>query len=252
MSVQTQRWCAWCGPAIIAVFFVGFAGVARFMPPPSPTLSPDEVAAIFREHPDRIRVGLLMGMFAIGLIVPWGATLAVQLKRVEGRFSPLSYAQLASSVLVPVVFWLPMMCWLIAAYRPDQRLPSDLVLLNDAGWLMFVAMVFGGPPWLGSTGLAILRDRAVERGVEPVFPRWSGYLTLWVLLLIVPGCLCVFFTTGPFAWNGLMAFWVVLTVFACWVLVMSKLMLDAVAHQVRYEPGDEPADVPVDERVARG
>jgi hypothetical protein len=127
-----------------------------------------------------------------------------------------------------------MMCWLIAAYRPDQRSPSDLVLLNDAGWLMFVAMVFGGPPWLGSTGLAILRDR----GADPVFPRWSGYLTLWVLLLIVPGCLCVFFTAGPFAWNGLIAFWVVLSVFASWVLVMSKLLLDAVRHQVRHEPVD--------------
>jgi hypothetical protein len=240
MSVQTQRWCAWCGPAIIVVFFVGFAGVARFMPPPPPTLAPDDVARIFREHPERIRVGLLMGMFAIGLIVPWSAALTVQLKRVEGRFSPLSYTQLASSVLVPVVFWLPMMCWLIAAYRPDQRAASDLVLLNDAGWLMFVAMVFGGPPWLGSTGLAILRDR----GVDPVFPRWCGYLTLWVLLLIVPGCLCVFFTAGPFAWNGLMAFWVVLSVFAGWVLVMSKLLLDAVAHQRRHEP--------VDGRVARG
>jgi hypothetical protein len=216
---------------IIGVFFVGFWIVAGFMPPPSPTLGADEVAAIFREHPDRIRIGLLMGMFAIGLIVPWGATLAVQLKRIEGRFSPLSYAQLASSVLVLVVFWMPMMCWLIAAYRPELRSPSDLVLLNDAGWLMFVAMVFGGPPWLGSTGLAILRDR----GVEPVFPRWSGYLTLWVLLLIVPGCLCVFFTAGPFAWNGLMAFWVVLSVFAGWVLVMSKLLLDAVGHQVRHE-----------------
>jgi hypothetical protein len=234
MSVQTQRWCAWCGPAIIGVFFVGFWVVARFMPPPSPTLSPDDVARIFREHPDRIRIGLLMGMFTIGLIVPWGATLAVQLKRVEGRFSPLSYAQLASSVLVPVVFWMPMMCWLIAAYRPDQRSASDLVLLNDTGWLMFVAMVFGGPPWLGSTALVILRDRSFD----PVFPRWSGYLTVWVLLLIIPGCLCLFFTTGPFAWNGLMAFWVVLSVFACWVLVMSKLLLDAVRHQVRVESGE--------------
>jgi len=231
MSIRTQRLCAWCGPAIIAVFFVGFWPVAGFMPPPSPTLTGPEVAAIYQAHPNAIRIGLLMGMVAIGFMVPWGGALAVQLKRIEGRSSPMAYAELGSSVLVPVVFWMPMMCWLIAAYRPFDRSPSDMLMLNDAGWLMFVGMVFGGPPWLGSTGLAILRDRSAS----PVFPRWSAYLTFWVLLLIEPGCLCVFFQAGPFAWNGLMAFWVVLTVFAAWVLVMSKLLLDAVAGQAREE-----------------
>jgi hypothetical protein len=225
--------CAWCGPVVIAVFFVGFWPVAGFMPPPSPRLPAGEVAQIYTAHPDRIRIGLLMGMFAIGLMVPWGAALAVQLKRIEGRYSPLAYTELASSVLVPVVFWLPMMCWLIAAYRPFDRTPEEMRLLNDAGWLMFVAMVFGGPPWLGSTVLAILRDRRPD----PIFPRWGGYLTGWVLLLIVPGCLCVFFTAGPFAWNGLMAFWVVLTVFAAWVLVMSGLMLAAVRGQDQESGG---------------
>jgi hypothetical protein len=179
---------------------------------------------MYRDHADRIRIGLLMGLLAICFILPWAGALSWQLNRIEGRATPLSYAQLGAAVLAPVAFILPMMCWLIASYRPDTRSVEITTTLHEAGWLLFVMVVFSGPPWLLSIAVAILQDRR-ER---PLFPRWSACFTIWAELLFVPGCLAVFFKSGPLAWNGLFVFWMPFGAFTLWLLVMSKLMLDVI------------------------
>jgi hypothetical protein len=102
-------------------------------------------------------------------------------------------------------------------------------LLNDIGWLFFVGAIFSGPPWPIAVGATILRDRRAE----PIFPRWSGYYNIWVGILFIPGAICVFFQSGPFAWNGIFAFWLVIVAFATWVLVQSALMLRAIENQSR-------------------
>jgi hypothetical protein len=226
VNASSQRLCAWAGPACIVVFFVGFWPIAGFMPPPSPTNSPAQVAAFYAEHTTAIRLGLVIGMFAAALLGMWSGGISVQLKRIEGIHSPLTYAQLVLGAALPLIFILPMMFWEVAAFRPD-RPAGETVLLNDLGWLPFVGVVFTGVPWAIAIGLAILRDPRPE----PVFPRWSGYLTLWVSLIFTPGCLVVFFKTGPFAWNGPLAFWMVILVFAGWSLMFSWLLLRAIDRQ---------------------
>jgi len=52
------------------------------------------------------------------------------------------------------------------------------------------------------------------------FPRWVGYLQIWVSLSFLPAALAFFFKTGPFAWNGLMVWWVPLTTFSAWFAVI--------------------------------
>ena len=42
---------------------------------------------------------------------------------------------------------------------------------------------------------------------------------------IVPGGFAYFFRTGPFAWNGLLAFWIAAGAFFVWILVMTRLTL---------------------------
>ena len=88
--------------------------------------------------------------------------------------------------------------------------------LNDFAWLSFVT-VFSPPlAQYACIGLAVLMDK----GTQTIFPRWLGFLNLWVVLLIIPSGLAVFFKTGPFAWNGLRAFWLAIAAFGSWVSVM--------------------------------
>lgn len=223
MSTTTERWCIWCGPTLLAVFFIGFWPIARFMPPTAPGIAPEAVARMYVEHANSIRIGLLMGLFAIFFFIPWASALVVALRRIEGTSTPMAYTQLATAVTLPIVFLLPMMAWLIASYRPETRSAEITSTLHDAGWLLFVVVVFPGPPLMLSAAIPILRDR----GERPVFPRWAAYFSIWAEFLYMPGAFAVFFKDGPVAWNGIFAFWMPLMTFALWMLVMSKVMLDA-------------------------
>ena len=62
----------------------------------------------------------------------------------------------------------------------------------------------------------------------PIFPRWLAFYNLWSALLMAPGSLIPFFKTGPFAWDGLFAFWLPATVFGIWFVVMQVMVLKAI------------------------
>ena len=93
---------------------------------------------------------------------------------------------------------------------------------------MLIVMTFG--PFfvqLMSIGLAILLDK----NSRPVFPRWVAYFNIWVAVLFIPGVLITFFKSGPFAWNGILAFWLPLVVFFAWYFVMFAILLRVIKEQ---------------------
>ena len=69
---------------------------------------------------------------------------------------------------------------------------------------------------------------------KPVFPRWFGYLNVWVGFLLVPANMIIFFKTGPFAWTGVIGFWLPAAVFGAWYLVVTYVLLKAI-HQEEEE-----------------
>ncbi|WP_445187309.1 hypothetical protein ACTXG6_09070 [Pseudonocardia sp. Cha107L01] len=61
-----------------------------------------------------------------------------------------------------------------------------------------------------------------------MYPRWTAYFNVWAAVLFLPGGLAYFFRTGPFAWNGVFAFWVAASTFFLWLLVMTWLTIAAI------------------------
>ena len=170
-----------------------------------------------------------MTTFAAALFAPWMVAITMQMKRIEGERAPLSYLQLALGAIFVLEFIFPLMIWQAAAFRPTDD-PVVTQRLNDLGWLMFVGVVSTGVLEAVTIGIAILLDRRDD----PVFPRWVGYLNLWCALTFVGGGLCVFFKSGPFAWNGLIAWWLLVTGFAIWMIGMTVCLLRfAIPHEER-------------------
>lgn len=226
MNTRNQLLCAWCGVAFAILFNIGFWPLTHFVPPPSPTASALDVAAMYQAHTNQIRLGLLVMMAASGFILPFAAVISAQMKRMEDTPSVLSYLQLASGAVGVVFFIVPCLLWSVAAFRPERD--AELIqLMNDAGWLILLMTFTTFMVQNFAIGLAILGDKSAQ----PVFPRWAAYLNFWVAVLFLPGGLLTFFKTGPFAWNGLFAFWVPFVVFLTWYLLMFMMLRKGIIAQ---------------------
>jgi hypothetical protein len=153
------------------------------------------------------------------------------MKRIEGRHTPLTYTQLGLGVLLPIEFIVPIYFWQAAAYRPERSAES-IQMLNDLGWLPFAGLVFTIVLQAVVLGVAVLSDKRNE----PIFPRWFGYFSICSALLFCPAALNVFVKDGPLAWNGLIAWWLLLAAFFVWVLVVTGVLLRAASIQQRDEP----------------
>jgi hypothetical protein len=216
MSMSTTRWCAWAGVVATVIWVIGFFAISGFVPAPSPNNTAAQTAEIFRGSPNQIRLGLIITCFGACLVVPWTAAISVCMKRIEGRYHPLADCNLACGLMLLLEFCFPIFVWEAATYRPDR--PAELIqLLNDLAWIPFIGMVFSLIPQTLAIGCCVLRDKRPE----PIFPRWIGYLNLWFVLTMLPGSILSFFKVGPFAWNGVLTFWVAMVAYISWTVVMS-------------------------------
>jgi hypothetical protein len=228
---KTQLLCAWCGPAAIVLFLIGFWPLAGLMPPPSPHESPFQIQSLYLHHTDLKRAGFIVMMVAGTLTAPWVASIATQMKRIEGEHSPLTWTQLGLGMLGVLLFLFPMFFMLAVAFRPHRN-PELLQLINDVAWLPFIGAF--APAVIQGLAIAIACFQDTE---EKVFPRWLGYFNIWCALLFIPAALINFFKTGPFAWNGVFCFWLPLTVFSIWFFVMFAMIRRAILSQTDAPAG---------------
>jgi hypothetical protein len=63
------------------------------------------------------------------------------------------------------------------------------------------------------------------------FPRWFGYYTAWTALMFEGGAVAFVTRSGPFAWNGMLAFWLPVVTFFAWIVVASVLLFRAIDQQ---------------------
>jgi hypothetical protein len=227
----------WSGPLFALLFFLGYGVIARYIPPPDPADSAQVVADRYREHTNAIRTGMLVSMYALVFYVPFVAAISLHLKRIEGKFSPLAYAQFGLGVLLPVEFLPSLYYFQNAAYRPE-RSNEAVQQLNDMGWLPFTGIIFTIFIQNVVIGIAVLSDHRAR----PIFPRWFGYFSIWCGLLYCPASLDVYFQDGPLAWNGILSWWLSLIAFFVWLVVTTVMLLRAITDQAQGEALEQAVD----------
>lgn len=211
MNKLVLKLCSWSGAVAVVMIGLGFLG-AGFVPIPSPSLSAAETANLIMENRHAIRVGMIVSMVASALLIPYAVMMCIHMRRIEGRHSPLAFIQLGAGAILALEFIYLLFFWQVATFRVD-RAPELIELLNDMAWVPFVglsstlimqAMVFG---------IAILLDS----GKSPIFPRALGYFSIFSGISFVPGTFNVFFMSGPFSWNGIIAIYLpaIILPFSC-------------------------------------
>ncbi|MEC9358561.1 MAG: hypothetical protein VX836_11915 [Pseudomonadota bacterium] len=170
----------------------------------------------------------MFGLVGIAGFAMFVAAISAQMRRMQGIGPLAPYLQLGAGSIGVLTVMFPIMIFAIAAFRPERD-PQLTQLLNDVGWLIIIPAF---PTFLAQF-LAIAFGALRDQGAEPVFPRWVAYFNVWVGLLFVPGAFAYFFRTGPFAWDGLLAFWIAAGAFFAWLVTMTPVLLRAINAEPR-------------------
>lgn len=218
MSGISQRVCVWATALGFVLLITGFIVGSQF-PFPSPDHDPAYIGDFYRDHTSGIRLMAVLVTFGGTLLAPMAVVIGVNLGRIRGALA-LAYLEGAIGCVSGLAIGIPGFFWQTAAFRPERD-PALTQSWHDAGWLCFVATVSLVMVQCAATGLAVLTDRA-ER---PTYPRWFGYLSLWTVVGLAPSVLCLWFKTGPFAWNGLLTIYLAFAVAGAWFVSAMVLTL---------------------------
>lgn len=224
---------AWSGIGALLLTATGFI-LARLLPvPPGANLSPAEITNFYLAQPTMTRLGLLLATLGLTLLAPMAALTTTLMLRIKTAPPGLAYLQQIGGTGVVVVTVVPLIVMNVAAFRIDRN-PVAVQAINDLAWLLLITPI--GLFFMQEVpiGIAILLDRS-ER---PLFPRWVGYTNLWIPLTFLPALCAYFVTTGPFAWQGVLVYYLGLATFGGWVSVMTWALLRAVGH-VGEESGSD-------------
>lgn len=208
---------------MMILFGIGLVGFANFVPPLPPSASAAEVVAMYRSRPDMILVGMVFVMTAAVLFIPFFAAIGFQMVRIEGRLPILGVTQMLLGIATAMTVLVPSMFFAAAAFRVDRD-PQLVQLMNDLGWITLMWPYAPAFVQMLSIAICVLSDKAVQ----PLFPRWIGFFNIWMAILMLPGAPIPLFHSGPFAWNGLLAFWVAMNAYFLWLVVMAIFVTKAI------------------------
>lgn len=221
---QVLKLCIWSGPLGLIMMLIGVFPLAHLFPPPfNPNEPTEAVVRFYMDH----RLGILFGsmsmIWASALMLPFMIAVFSQLRRIERGFPLISSVFLACAMVVCFEILLPAWTFSTTAFRTDR--PADVLLaFSDLSMLMFIWPNPQTVMMLGAVGYAILRDPSPK----PLFPRWLGFVNIAAGLLFVGSTFANVAYSGPFAWKGIMAFWMPAIDFGNWFGLMVFALLGAI------------------------
>lgn len=181
MNTRGQRILLWTAPVAGMLFLLAYCLFPVFSPPLSPTLTPDEVAAFFRDNVSGILGVAIFCNLICASLVPLFAVTAVQISRIGTSSTVFTYAYILCVGIGMTAFILADYCWALAAFRPERD-PQLISLLNDMAWFFFIAPV----------GTIIVQNLCLALSIyldarpDPVFPRWVAHFNIATAVLMVP------------------------------------------------------------------
>ena len=243
-TLMAQRASVWAMIVAGLGIAVSFVLVVRWVPLPSPADSAAQVARMYTENVSAIRTNALIFAVCWSVWILFSAVIAAQLSRQEPGFPFWSIVSFGGGLLLCLIVTLNAVLWGVASFRPD-RAPDVTQALNDFAWFLFV--VPAGPLGLQilSTGIVALAHSAPGAA----FPRWYGYLSLWMFTVTMPGFVALFFKTGPLAWNGVFAIYVPGIGVGVWAVATIYLLLRTIREQLTAAEDRNPAHRNPEERT---
>jgi hypothetical protein len=235
LSLKVGLWCNW---VFVALTAIGWLGIAHFFAPARADLGLDATKVWFSEtHHWGTLIGCSVFYVAAGILTPGSISFGMMLARVEGRWPLWSLTTGVCGVFISLIIFFNACAWIVSAYRPETG--ADVIqAFNDWAWFAFLlGWIYLAIEMVASAIVELQDDRT-----EPMVPRWLAWLTLAGAATLICAAGPAFFKSGPFAYHGLLAFYLPVVTWGGYLTLTTWYMLIEADRMAR--PDGASAELP--------
>jgi hypothetical protein len=157
---------------------------------------------------------------AAGILTPGSIAFGIMLAKIEGRWPMWSLTKAVCGVFISLIVFLNACAWLVAAYRPETG--ADVIQSwYDWAWFAFLLGWIYLAIEMIATGVVELMDDSPD----PMVPRWLTWLTFAGAATLLFAAGPAFFKSGPFAYHGLLAFYLPVVIWGGYIALTTWYML---------------------------
>lgn len=233
----SQKIGLWCNLAFVALTAIGWLGIAHFWAPARADLGLEATKQWFTEtYSWQVLIGCSIFYVAAGLLTPGSIAFGIMLSKIEGRHPLFSITTAVCGVFISLIVFFNCCAWIVAAYRPEFG--ADVIQAwYDWAWFAFLLGWIYLSIEMASTGVVELMDDRPR----PMVPRWLTWFSILGAVGILGAAGPAFFKSGPFAYHGLLAFYLPVVVWGAYLALTSIYMLKSVDREAAVEAALEPS-----------
>jgi hypothetical protein len=237
----SQKLGLWCNFVFVALTAIGWLGIAHFILPAPADLGLQGTKVWFSEtHHWGVLIGCSIFYVAAGILTPGSVAFGLMLSKIEGRRPLWSITTAVCGVFISLIIFFNCCAWMVAAYRP-QTAPDVIQSWYDWAWFAFLlGWIYLALEMVATGAVEMMDDRA-----EPMVPRWFSYATFLGAFCLLGAAGPAFFQSGPFAYHGLLAFYLPVVIWAAYLMMTSWFMIRSVNREIEARGAGAPSPVTV-------
>jgi len=226
-SIRYELFGAWCAPIFSVLTVIGFLGFAHFYHPAAADLSPPAMAHFYAERKTSVAFGLSLFCLATAFLAVYSVQLGLWLWRMEGRSPLMAISQILGGFGVVLLIFISNCLWIGAAYRADVTDPAIVHALNDAAWFGFLIGWVILALQMAATAAVTFHDRS------GTVPRPVSIATAIGAVGLFTANGCAFTKSGPFAWDGVLGYYLPMVIWGVWLNGFALLMRAEIKRRMR-------------------
>ncbi|HEX3612376.1 MAG TPA: hypothetical protein VHU88_11885 [Sporichthyaceae bacterium] len=228
----TQKFALWCNIVFFALTTIGWLGISHFILPAHGDLGAERTKVWFTHtHHWGVLVGCTIFYIAAGLLTPGSIQFGIMLAKIEGRWPIMSLTTAVCGVFISLIIFLNCCAWMVAAYRSESG--ADVIQSwYDWAWFAFLLGWIYLAIEMVASGVVELMDKRPE----PTIPRWVTWFTFGGAATLFTAAGPAFTKSGPFAYHGLLAFYLPVVIWGAYLLLTTWFMLKELEREHAAKP----------------
>ena len=226
-SIRSQKAGLWCTFIFVALTVIGWLGIAHFWAPAPADIGMEATKVWFTEtYQWQTILGCTIFYIGAGLLTPGSIQFAIMLAKIEGRYPLWSITTGVCGIFISLIIFFNCCAWIVTAYRPEYG--ADVIQAwYDWSWFAFLLGWIYLAIEMIATGVVELMDK---REV-PMIPRWFTWATFAGAASLLTAMGPAFFKSGPFAYHGLLGFYLPVVVWGTYLVGTTIFMMRELDRQ---------------------